>query len=212
MKNTKYYLAALFVVIACRCTNNQIRLLPAIDFGESATTLLKTENNQLVSDDDLSKSSNRESIGYLLEMRTISYSNENCDTTKYQFIRNNLFCVSMKYNNMPVQDLRTRLEKIKGVEKHSDYYLLGNNIIFLSAQSSCNGAYLLYFNNVDKEISKLIASMKQPSWIRTQEECDQYVEQMTRFNDCDVVSGSWLMYLLGSDVRGNTYYQKMLSL
>ena len=211
MKALKYCLTALFVLLICSCANDKVRLRPVIDFGESATTLLKTETYQLVSDEDMSKSSNHESIGYLLQMRTLTFSNENCDTTTYFFLRNNLFCVSMKYSNMLAQDLKSRLEKLDGVEKHDDYYLWDNNLILLSDQPSCNGSYLMHFNNIDKEISKSISLMKKPGWGETQEDCDIYVQRMTKFNNCDVLMASWLMRLLGANMRGDTYYQRMLS-
>lgn len=157
MKNYLFGIIALLLLAACQEAKFPA---PAISFKNTATELADKEQNKWLSMTD-NVASNPNSMGYIYDLRTITYLTPDNDTLKYNFSHDKLLCVLISLQTVNYEAALNNFKQDKNFKDMGNTFFEDQNkVIVRVGKEANNHASLLYLNNENEEISNTINLLK----------------------------------------------------
>ena len=181
--NTIICIVVALLVTACGKLNLP---KPAITFQNTIQELTDKETNKNLSlEDNLDKPG---TLGYAYNLITYKFLTETNDTIIYNFAGNHLLCALIILNKVDYAQIIKQFKNDKELQDKGNNMFEDKNkrIIRIGQQDGSNATSLLYLNNENNEIGKMVEML------------DNYTDNFLQKKDNDKFFVQTLLYLIGT--------------
>lgn len=128
---------------------------PSISFSDNILSLITKETNNLIEYDNGLSSANNESVSFQQHWERFKYTTISNDTIEYQFIKNQLFSIEINTPKNKYENIINKFENDTNLIKIKDNHYKQNSNYIVVGKRYDNGAYLVYLNDEDGEITNI---------------------------------------------------------